>query len=444
MDTRLCTINVRGLVNKTKRDQIFQWLKVHKYEIRLLQETHLTSSNETIWKNEWKGPCYFSGNSSNKAGVCILVDPNLNCNIIQHTDIVPGRLQALEISINEKKVIILNLYGPNTDDITVFNNLLTYLNNNSDKSFIIGGDFNTVMDCAIDKKNGRQDTHKNCRNKINDITETHNLIDIWRVHHPNKSQYTWHSNTKPIIFSRLDYFLISDNLSNYTLSCNIKSSYKSDHSLVEISLDFIQQERGRGYFKLNNSLLLENDYQIAIRKGILDTVEINKEANPNTLWEIIKGSIRNETIKFSTIKKKKQNIEEQKYLTDINKIEIQIGNTLNSNMLETLTKELNIKKKQLEEIIDSKINGMVIRSKSQYVEHNEKNTKYFSNMEKKQSDKKIIKTLKHDGKTITKIKDIMDLQSNFYKNLYKKRETGNLNFNFFNDSINKINEEEKK
>ena len=335
MDTRLCTINVRGLGNKTKRDQIFQWLKVHKYEICLLQETHLTSSNETIWKNEWKGPCYFSGNSSNKAGVCILVDPNLNCNIIQHTDIVPGRLQALEISINEKEVIILNLYGPNTDDTIVFNNLLTYLNNNGDKSFIIGGDFNTVMDCAIGKKNGRQDTHKNCRNEINDITETHNLIDIWRVHHPNNSQYTWRSNTKPIIFSRLDYFLISDNLSNYTLSCNIKSSYKSDHSLVEISLDFIQQERGRGYFKLNNSLLLENDYQIAIRKGILDTVEINKEANPNTLWEIIKGSIRNETIKFSTVKKKKQNIEEQKYLTDINKIEIQIGNTLNSNILGT-------------------------------------------------------------------------------------------------------------
>ena len=55
----------------------------------------------------------------------------------------------------------------------------------------------------------------------------------------------------------------------------------------------------------------------------------------------------------------------------------------------------------------------------------------FQTWKKKQSEKKIIKTFKHDGKTITKIKDIMDLQSNFYKNLYKKRETGNLNFNFF-------------
>ena len=235
MDARLCTFNVRGLGNKTKRQQIFQWLKDNKYEICLLQETHLTSRNETIWKNEWNGPCYFSGNSSNKAGVCILVDPNLNCSVIQHTDIVPGRLQALEISINEKDFYILNIYGPNSDDIDVFDHISTYLDSNSDKSFIIGGDFNTVVDCAVDKKNGRKDTHKNCRKKINSVRETHKLIDIWRVHHPSDTQYTWNSNTTPIISSRLDYFLISDNLLSYTLSCNIRCSYKSDHSVVELS-----------------------------------------------------------------------------------------------------------------------------------------------------------------------------------------------------------------
>ena len=185
--------------------------------------------------------------------------------------------------------------------------------------------------------------------------ETHCLTDIWRAHHPNKSQFTWHSNTKPPIFSRLDYFLISDNLSNCALSCQIKSGYKSDHSLVELNLDFIQQQRGKGYFKLNNSLLLETEYQNTIRKGISDIVEINQGANPNTLWEIIKGTIRNETIKYASIKKKKQNIQEQKIIADIDIIEIQIGNTLNSNILETLTVELEIKKKQLEDILDSNL-----------------------------------------------------------------------------------------
>ena len=35
--------------------------------------------------------------------------------------------------------------------------------------------------------------------------------------------------------------------------------------------------------------------------------EVNKNANPNTLWEILKGSIRNESIKYASYKKKEQN-----------------------------------------------------------------------------------------------------------------------------------------
>ena len=292
MDTRVCSLNVRGLGNKQKREQIFHWLREQSYPICLLQETHLTSNDHRLVEKEWKGQCYFSGKYSNKLGVCVLIDPNLNCSVTKHTEIVPGRVQALDITICEKEIVIINVYGPNEDDINMFNDILTYLNDINDKSFIIGGDFNTVMDSDIDKKNGRVDTHKNCRNKLKSILELHNLIDIWRVYHPNKKQFTWHSNTKPHIFSRLDYFLISDNLSNYTISSKIKAGYKTDHSLVEINLDFIQQPKGRGYFKMNNSLLLDVNYQTCIKQGITEIAEINQGANPNTLWELIKGTIR--------------------------------------------------------------------------------------------------------------------------------------------------------
>ena len=37
----------------------------------------------------------------------------------------------------------------------------------------------------------------------------------------------------------------------------------------------------------------------------------------------------------------------------------------------------------------------------------------------------------------------MEIQESLYKKLYKKLETKNSTYNFFNDSINKINEEEK-
>ena len=82
------------------------------------------------------------------------------------------------------------------------------------KTFIVGGDFNTVINESIDKRNGRVNTHKLCRLAINNIIDTHNLIDSWREMHPNLKQFTWHSHQKPPVLCRLDYFLISDNLLN--------------------------------------------------------------------------------------------------------------------------------------------------------------------------------------------------------------------------------------
>ena len=156
----------------------------------------------------------------------------------------------------------------------------------------------------MDKKNGRVDTHKFCRQKIGDIIETYDLTDIWRDKHPGLMQYTWHSSHKPPIFCRLDYFLISKNISNIVISCEDKTSYKSDHSIVTLSIDLNECKRGPGYFKLNNSLILDTEYQQQIKENINNIAIINNDANPNTLWEIIKGTIRNETIKYASAKKK--------------------------------------------------------------------------------------------------------------------------------------------
>ena len=55
------------------------------------------------------------------------------------------------------------MYGPNTDSVNYFEILEKYLKENEDNTFIIGGDFNTIIDTELDKKNGRIDTHKLCR-----------------------------------------------------------------------------------------------------------------------------------------------------------------------------------------------------------------------------------------------------------------------------------------
>ena len=92
MAETIYSLNVRGLGNKLKRDQVFHWLKEQKFSIYLLQETHLSVQHLDQWKSEWGYQSYFSGNKSNSEGVCILFSQNFNCDNLNYIDIVPGRL----------------------------------------------------------------------------------------------------------------------------------------------------------------------------------------------------------------------------------------------------------------------------------------------------------------------------------------------------------------
>ena len=377
MDTSICSLNVRGLGNKLKRDQVFHWLKEQNKSIYLLQETHLIAQDKDRWETEWGYKSYFSGNKTNSEGVCILLNKSFTCDIIDYIDIIPGRLHALGIKVDDKHFKIVNIYGPNSDDISKFDKLHSYITVNEDSDFIIGGDFNTVLNTDMDKRNGLTDTHKKCRDAINNILDIHNMTDIWRIQHPDTKKYTWHSSHKPPIFCRLDYFLISNNLINSIKNSSIKPGYKTDHSFIALNIDFYKLPRGPGYFKFNNSLLLDMEYKNKIKNSISETVLLNNEANPNTLWEVIKGNIRNETIKYSTFKKRNELSTEKRLSKDIEDLEIQIQQTLDLTTAENLHAELNSKQNALTEIIDNRVNGSIIRAKAQYIESNEKNSKYF-------------------------------------------------------------------
>ena len=162
----------------------------------------------------------------------------------------------------------------------------------------------------------------------------------------------------------------------------------SDHSMISLELNLNKIGRSKGYFKVNNSLVLQPEYQDKIRNAIKETVDINKNANPNKLWEIIKGGIRNETIKYASFKKKEQNKKEIQLNEEINKIKNNLMKG-NDNEEDDL-KRLKEKDKELQNLYELAIKGYIIRSKADYIEGGEKNTKYFANLEKKRSDAKTL------------------------------------------------------
>ena len=82
---------------------------------------------------------------------------------------------------------------------------------------------------------------------------------------------------------------------------------------------------------------------------------------------------------------------------------------------------LDEKMKNLETLIETKTAGVMLRSKARWVEHREKNTKYFLNLEKRNYNKKVITKLKKsDGKEITDPNHILREEENLYQSLLSR------------------------
>ena len=288
-----------------------------------------------------------------------------------------------------------------------------------------------VLNEKIDKRNGRIDTHKRCRTVINNIIDAYSLTGIRRDMHPNLMQYTWHSHQKQPIFCRLGYFLISENLRNSIVSSRYDIGYKSDYSIVSLYIDLINLTRGPGYFKLNNSLVLNEDNQVIIKNSIAKIAEINKGANPNTKWELIKGTVRNETINYAKYEKKETNNQEKTLTNEMTQLQKE---QKDANRINLLKNKLDEKSNTLDKNTETKLNGLFMRSKANIVEYDEKK----ASLDKNRSETILISRLSNNNSISTKQREITTEIHFSIKNLYNKRQQNNSKYKFFDESINKI------
>ena len=115
---------------------------------------------------------------------------------------------------------------------------------------------------------------------------------------------------------------------------------------------------------------------------ILETVnqdESDETVDEVLLWEMIKLQIRDTSIKYSKAKIKKMKTKETDIVNDISALERQLESCINNNK-EALA-ELRVKKRELDNIIEYKTKGAIIRSKARWYNEGEKNNKYFLNLE---------------------------------------------------------------
>ena len=81
-----------------------------------------------------------------------MINPDLPFEILNNTELICVRVQSLELKIHEKPITIIDIYGPNKDEVNVFEILDMYIRSNDEHNFIICGDFNTVLDTSLNNE----------------------------------------------------------------------------------------------------------------------------------------------------------------------------------------------------------------------------------------------------------------------------------------------------
>ena len=100
------------------------------------------------------------------------------------------------------------------------------------------------------------------------------ITDRFRELNPDKKKSTWRK-TNPTKLATLDMFLISTTCLPSLESRTIKYGYRSDHSILILTLTPSSFNKGRGLWKFNNSLVGDLEYINRVKQIVLEVKKQN-------------------------------------------------------------------------------------------------------------------------------------------------------------------------
>ena len=453
------TMNCRGMSDVRKRRDVMNFLRNGDYDILFLQDTHLTKNSLQYFNNLWKGKSYHSCHTNRSRGVAIMIKQTLQHELVQvhHADC--GNFILVTCSIGTQTYLLVNIYGPNEDNPNFYHSLKSLLQTFRTDHTIIGGDFNFVMNANVDSFNYAREYNTNAKRIFVNFINDNDLVDIWRVRNPNKLEYTW-SRNNPLKCGRLDMLFINDDLTSSVRDITIKPGYRTDHSLVVMKIQVMEAEKGPGIWKFNESVLQDVEYINTVKSTLRDIVyqyaipvydeeyatdENNFHSVQFTIddclfYETLIMLIRGETVKYCKRKARKRRAKEKELTNNIHRAQ----EVFNTNKNELNAQLINAAKEKLEVHRKPYIEGLIIRSRTQWHEEGEKSSKYFLSLEKRNIARKTIQYLQNDGKTIMKSAEILSVFTKTFQDKYSARNEIEPNINFIKNNISETLTEAEK
>lgn len=435
----LLTYNVRGLRNPKKREKVFSFMKSHKCEVLCLQETHGDATSDFSWTREMGTyNCTWNNNTSRRGGTAILVKNDNNFVVANTKKLHEGRTTIVEIRNDDdkdlNKMVIVNVYAPANsiqERLRYFENLdrdleIYFQNVKDNHELIITGDFNCVLE-QWDKSKPFCLAKEQSSQFLRSIMSKYGLNDAWRKLNGNKQQYTWRqldkTNENRNTACRLDRWLVKNTLIGNVAKCKIVPSILSDHLPVILKLQSLADiKKGRGVWKLNNTLLKDKTFNENIRDMWNDHKSIKPNLGEDLLdwWDAGKSKVKKIAIQRRSIIKKHKNVVYNNLMAELQNL----LNQYDMNPCCDLSQRIDQYKKLIENIENERLEGTKVRSRVKWFEEGERPTKYFLNVEASKGKSKTWTSIrKQDGNLSNKIEEILETQVDFYSNLYKEGPT---------------------
>ena len=199
--------NCQGLGNFKKRKDVFNYLREKKQDIYFLQDTHFEKKIERQIRSEWGFESFFASYSSQSRGVAILFNNTFDFKVNVIDSDTEGNYIILKLNTMENDITLINIYGPNRDNPDFYSQINQKIEEHSLTNIVWGGDWNLVLNFNLDCHNYLHNNNTKAQEKVIEVMNERQLVDIWREINPEILRYTWRRNRPILQQGRLDFFL---------------------------------------------------------------------------------------------------------------------------------------------------------------------------------------------------------------------------------------------
>ncbi len=206
----------------------------------------------------------------------MLIDNSLGFSVLSVYKCPSENILGVRLLLDNSPIFLISIYGPNENDITFYSQLTSLVAENSDVPVIIGGDWNSTYSTGEPSINPDVLYMKSIPSKLrsgwlNELCIELELSDPYRALHPTRRDYTFTPRGTKKNRSRLDFFLISNNILPFVHRCEISSSISTalfDHKSV--LLDFTKNKTSSKLF-INRTILNNPRTDDVVLAAVADT-----------------------------------------------------------------------------------------------------------------------------------------------------------------------------